>query len=392
MKAWWRSQAWVASTEILMGFLAVWGLSQGVAAAFVTLGVGLCYAFSSTAMTLMSRFGRRAAIAFAAITILSAFLSMVVVSSGQWWALCVAAGGLLSFRDQQSVHSLAWMPLRAMRNGGNSLSALLASSLMGGTLLAACLVMAGFLAQQWASLPQAIAFVACVFLLPIQVWRAPSRPPARRSVCFEHQKSLSWLLRLSLLFNSVNFLGRRIVLPVAIWSFAQARGWEADVMPLLGGVLGMMGLLGMVARMPMKATRNLSGEDMLSWGARASLLGWICISIGAALLPTLSFAWVSLLCGWVLLELTNKTWGTGYMEALRSQAIGRKLVASRAHRVALQDFMSFKSAGGAIGCSLAALLTPATAPWLVAALAAGCWVWLETPPKVSATVLVDEKN
>lgn len=390
MKAWWKSQAWVASTEVLMGFLAAWGLLQGVSTSSVTLGVGFCYAFSSISMAMTARQGRRAAMIVAALTIISALVSILMVSGVSWWSLCLAAGGLLSFRDQQSVRSLAWMPVRALRNGGSSLSALLASSLMGGVMLAICLVLAGFISQQWQSFPQVVAFVACLSLLPTQVWKTPVTPLPRAPINQERQKPLSWLLRLSLLFNAVNFLGRRIVLPVAILSIAQEQGWGADAMPLLGGILGFMGLLGIMARVPMKATRNLSGEAMLSWGARASLLGWVFIGTGAALLPSVGFAWISFLFGWVLLELTNKTWGTGYMEALRSQAIGGRLIASRAHRAALQDFMSFKSAGGAIGCSLAALLSPATAPWLVAALAAGCWVWLETPPKVAEPLAIEE--
>lgn len=364
-----------------MGFLAAWGLVQGFGPVWVPLGLGVCYALDALVVRMIALHGRKAAIVAALCTMLMSFLAAISTSDARWWLLCMAAGGLLAFRDLQSIHSLAWMPLRARRQGGNSILALAAGAIGGGVLLAVSMVFAGFLTHYWSALPQVIALMACVFLLPQQVWRTPSRPLQKPIQPPVHARDLSWLLRLSLLFNAVNFLGRRIVLPLAIWTLARRQGWGEDVMPLLGGALGMMGLVGMLMRAPAILSRRAHGEGLLAWGARASLLGWTCIGVGAALLDAVALAWIAFMCGWVLLEATNKTWATGYMEALRAKSVGNRLTASRAHRLSLQMFMSFKSTGGAIGCCLAALMTPAAAPWLVAAMAAGCWWWLENPPQ-----------
>lgn len=363
-----------------MGFLAAWGLVQGFGPVWVPLGLGVCYALDAIVVRAIALHGRKAAIVAALFTMVTSFLAAISTSDARWWLLCVAAGGLLAFRDLQTIHSLAWMPLRARRNGGNSLLALAAGAIGGGGLLAASMVLAGFLAHQWNDLPQVLALAACVFLLPQQVWRTPSRPLQKPTQPPVHARDLGWLLRLSLLFNAVNFLGRRIVLPLAVLTLAQRHGWGESVMPLLGGALGVMGLAGMLMRAPAVISRRAKGEGLLAWGARASLLGWGFIGVGAALLDAFALAWIAFMCGWVLLELTNKTWATGYMEALRSKSVGNRITASRAHRLSLQMFMSFKSTGGAIGCGLAALMTPAAAPWLVAAMAAGCWWWLENPP------------
>lgn len=378
----------MVSTEVLMGFLAAWGLVQGFGPIWVPLGLGLAYALNALGVAVVARWGRRAALIGAIITIVAAFSSSLSTTEYRWWMVCIAAGGLLSFRDQQTIHSLAWMPLRAHRRGGNSLMALAAGAILSATLLAICLISAGFLAQIWPSLPHVIALVACVFLLPTQVWRTRARPVRQLkagNLQLASRPQLHWLFRLSLLFNSVNFLGRRIVLPMAIWIMAREQGWDKEALPLLGGALGLMGLVGMLLRTPFAISKRAQGEALLSWGARMSLLGWAFIGLGAALMPVLPLAWIALMCGWVLLEITNKTWATGYMEALRANAVGNRITYSRAHRVALWEFMSFKSAGGAIGCSLAAALTPAAAPLLVAALAMGCWWWLENPPTSSSS-------
>ena len=375
-----------------MGFLAAWGLFQGFAAIWVPLGLGVAYAMDAAGVALIARKGRSIAIALAIFTLVSAFVSSIMTTDYRWWPLCIAAGGLLAFRDQQTMHSLAWMPVRAHRRGGSSILALAAGSILGATMLAIVMVGAGFLASLWNELPQAIALAACVFLLPQQVWRTPRQPLTQRATNPPPISAhLEWLLRLSVLFNAVNFLGRRIVLPLAIISLAARTNMGGDMMPLLGGVLGLMGLMGMLARLPFAMSRKTQGEALLSWGARLSLLGWTCIGLGAALMSVVGLAWILMLSGWVLLEITNKTWATGYMEALRVHSVGNKITASRSHRLALQEFMAHKSLGGAVGCGAAALFTPAAAPWLVAALAVGCWVWLENPPSAAKVISVDKK-
>jgi hypothetical protein len=389
--SWWRQQAWVSSTEILMGFLAAWGLFQGFNALWVPLGLGLAYAMDGFAVALIASKGRSIAIALALFTMLAAFASSIMTTDYRWWPLCLAAGGLLAFRDQQTMHSLAWMPVRAHRRGGSSILALASGSILGAVLLAIVMVSAGFLTSVWNEMPQAIALAACVFLLPQQVWRTPKQPlTARVANPQPISPHLEWLLRLSLIFNAVNFLGRRIVLPLAVIALAARTNFGNDILPLLGGVLGLMGLLGMLARLPFTVSRKTQGEALLSWGARMSLLGWACIGLGAALMSMVGLAWILLMSGWVLLEITNKTWGTGYMEALRVHSVGNKITASRAHRLALQEFMANKSFGGAIGCGAAALFTPAAAPWLVAVMAIGCWVWLENPPSAKSLVVNKE--
>lgn len=387
MPSWWRQQAWVGSTEVLLGFLAAWGLVQGYQSAWIPLGIGLAYAVDAVGVSMMSRHGRAAAIGLAVFTLLCAVSSTVLVFDHRWWLLCMASGGLLAFRDQQTMHSIAWMPVKALRRGGSSLMALVSGSVLSMIVLAVFLICAGFLAMIWNEFPQAIAICACIFLLPQQIARMPRKPLSKRCikqlvVC----EKISWLLRLSLFFNAVNFLGRRIVLPIAVIGLASTAEISREALPLLGGVLGLMGLFGMLARLPFAMGKKSSGEALLAWGARLSLIGWTCIGLGAALMNEVGLAWVLLLSGWVLLEMTNKTWGTGYMEALRLYSVKGKTSASRLHRMALQKFMTYKSIGGAIGCGSAALLSPATAPLLVAGFAIGCLWWLENPPREALVV------
>ena len=84
-----------------------------------------------------------------------------------------------------------------------------------------------------------------------------------------------------------------------------------------------------------------------------------------------------MLGGWVLLELTNKTWAVAYVDCLRLSATGTRALATRAHRHALTRFMSRKSTGAALGLGSASLMPATMIPALVFALVVVAFLALE---------------
>lgn len=391
LPAWWRQQAWIATTELLMGFLAAWGMVRGIMPAWVALGLGLAYAVNSGGIWAFRRRGRRAGVA-----IVLAAAAVLAITGGiggvpRWLGLCATVGVLLAFRDHQSVHSMAWLPLRARRRGASNMMNLTASAVCGALLLAAVLVSAGALSEHWKWVPHATVCVAFLALVPAQVARMPpgARPlPAAVASLPGHDRELRWLLQLGGLFNAVNFLGRRLVLPAAILAVASAYGDAREALFWLGLALGLMGVVGSLARLPLVLSSVATGRTLMRWGARASLAGWITLAWGIGVWTWLQTSWAlaPMLFGWGLLELTNRTWAIAYMEALRESAVGTRLSDSRAHRRALHRFMVRKSAGGALGCATGGLVAVAWLPAVVAVLALGCWALLERGPAAPSEI------
>ena len=390
LPSWWRQQAWVMTTELLMGFLAAWGVIRGVSPAWVALGIGLVYATNSFGIWVLRTHGRRGGLALVGAAFALLALTGVIGGVWRWQGLCLTVGVLLAFRDHQTVHSMAWLPVRARRRGTSSLMNLTAGAVCGAILLAMAFVAAGFLAQHWKWLPHALVCIAFVAMVPAQLMRMgvgwKRRPPGSKALP-AHDQELGWLLNLGVAFNAVNFLGRRLVLPAAVLAVASAYGDAKSAMPMLGLALGLMGVVGSLARMPLVFSDRISGRSLMRWGARASLFGWMTVAWGLALWGWLGTAWAMLpmLLGWGLLEITNRTWAVAYMEALRESAVGPRFSASRSHRRALHRFMVRKAAGGAVGCAAGGLVATAWLPAVVIGLALGCWALLEQGPASEST-------
>ena len=385
LPAWWRQQAWVTTTELLMGFLAAWGVIRGIPGVWVGGGLALVYAVNSAGIWGFRKYGRRAGLAAVMSMGLVLLITGWVGGMPRWMGLCATVGVLLAFRDHQSVHSMAWLPLRALRRKVSSIMGLTAGAVCGAILLAVSLSVAGFVAQQWKWLPHAIVVISFCTLVPAQLSRMGRGTGNRKVPASDlpaHDADLTWLLRLGVAFNAVNFLGRRLVLPAAILAVATQYGGAESALPWLGMALGLMGVIGTLARMPL-AMSNIDGRTLMRWGARASLVGWVTVAWGTLAWSWLGTAWAlgPMLLGWCMLELTNRTWAVAYMEALRESAVGPRFSASRSHRRALNRFMVHKSAGGALGCLAGGLVTGAWVPAVVAALALGCWGLLERGPQ-----------
>ena len=385
LPTWWRQQAWVVVTELLMGFLAAWGVLRGLEGPWIALGLGLVYAINSVGVWCLRTYGRTAG----AWTVVLAFACLALTGwaggAWRWMGLCSTVGVLLAFRDYQTVHSMAWLPVRARRRGVSSVLNLTAGAVCGALLMATAFVGAGFLSEHWKWLPHALVVVAFVAMVPAQLMRMGGgikRRPVTSATLPSHDRELAWLLKLGIAFNAVNFLGRRLVLPAAIIAMASTYGDAKSAMPVLGMALGLMGVVGSLARMPLVLSTQVSGRSLMRWGARASLFGWITVAAGLTLWGLLETTWALLpmLAGWGLLEITNRTWAVAYMEALRESAVGHRLSDSRAHRRALHRFMVRKSAGGAVGCAVGGLVAATWLPAVVLALAAGCWTVLERGP------------
>lgn len=385
LPSWWRQQAWVINTELLMGFLAAWGVVRGMQPALVALGIGVVYATNSLGIWVLRTHGRRGGVGLVTLAFALLAITGFVGGAWRWQGLCLTVGVLLAFRDLQTVHSMAWLPVRARRRGTSSLMNLTAGAVCGAVVLAIAFVLGGFISQHWKWLPHALVCVAFVGMVPQQLmrmgvgWR--KRPPSTATLPV-HDRELSWLLKLAVSFNAVNFLGRRLVLPAAILAVATTYGDAKSAMPLLGAALGLMGVVGSLARMPLVLSSNVSGRTLLRWGARASLFGWVTVAWGLALWTWMGSSWalIPMMMGWGLLEITNRTWAVAYMEALRESAVGSRFSASRSHRRALHRFMVRKAAGGAVGCAAGGLVAAAWLPAVVIALAMGCWTLLEQGP------------
>lgn len=383
---WWRQQLWVIVTEVLMGFLVGWAIVRHIPSVWIGLGLGIVYAVSCLSMWGFRKHARHAAILSVALSLGTLVLSSFVDQQSGFLGLCVAIGVLLAFRDSQSVSSMAWIPVRALRKGHSNTGSLLATSIASALLLAAALYVSGVISAHWKWLPHALVLLAFGFFVPRMVMRMQKAPrQLARPMPEGCVSEMTWLLRLGVVFNAVNFLGRRLIIPSMIVKLAQLHGASEQVLPTLGAVMGLIGVLSAFARAPMMLSGKMTAMSILRWGARLSLVGWALLCVGlllwsfSAMLPAVVA--IPVVFGWVLLELTNRTWSVAYMEQIRLSSVGPYQSSARAHRRALHQFMVRKSGGGAVGCLLGGLIAPSLAPAVALVFLAGCFVVLEKPPE-----------
>lgn len=363
-----------------MGFLAAWGIGLGVKPSQIGLGLALVYAVSSLGMLLSRYQDWRLGVAILSAGVLAGG-SALFFAPAQWYGLCASIGVLVFFRDRQTAEMLAWLPVRARRRGMTNHDAIRMTTVLSALVLAVGLTLAGFVSRHWAWLPHAMVLLALIKLVPQQI---RSMGPPKKYISLhqnpELQSTQNWLLRLAMIFNSANFLGRRLLLPAALLMIASNMGHGDKALPVLGATLGFMGLVGALARPPKRFSRKMGPYDFLRWGARLTLLGWVILASGVLLWTVYAAPWAVpvIVFGWAMLELTNKTWGVAYMECLRqSSSSAQKSLATRAHRLALSRFMVYKSAGGALGLGLASLMPVSWVPPLVIVLAVVAFMVLE---------------
>ena len=386
---WWRQQAWIIVTEILMGFLAAWGLLQDISPLWVGLGLGLVYAVNAWSLWAIRVYGRKAG-----IYVMVAGITVLILSLGfggslrwlRWYGLCASIGVLLAFRDNQNVTSMAWLPVRAIKRGGNNMSSLTISAILGAILLGLSLYISGWITQWWKWLPHLMVVVAYGCFVPhmvSQLGKGMGLHPSSQWRAVQKEE-MSWLLKLGTIFNAVNFLGRRLVIPTMIIGLAQSKLGSDNVLPILGGALGLIGILSSLARAPVVLVGKVSSLNLLKWGARLSLTGWailcVCLLLQATSWGQSNWTFAALVLGWTMMEFTNRTWSIAYMEQLRVWTVGPRFSAARAHRRSLHRFMVRKSAGGAVGCVLGGMAGTTLAPAMVVVLLAGCWWLLEKMP------------
>lgn len=387
---WWRQQSWLVTTEVLMGFLAAWGLIRHLPTAQVGLGLALVYLVSAIGVRLIRTRGRYAALGMLAFATLTLVVPAFIGGPVRWYGLCASIGVLLAFRDAQTVHAMAWMPVRTRRRGLDNTVTLKVAAVLSGLILATALVLAGFISNYWRWLPHLMVLVALVFLVPRQlqtIGRGLDRKEVPDHWRPTHRSDVSWILKMSVAANAVNFLGRRLLLPGVLLSIASYYHASQSALPLLGTALGLMGIFGTLARLPPGLSRRTTPDMLLRWGARATLLGWAILSVGVLLWgqwsPAASLP--AILVGWILLELTNRTWTVALVERLRTSSAGDRHLATRAHRRTMHRFMVRKSTGAAVGLAVGGLVAPAVTPMIVMLFVLGCWAVLERlPPAPSA--------
>lgn len=395
---WWRQQAWIVVTEILMGFLAAWGLLQSLSPLWVGMGLGVVYSVNAVCLYSIRVHGRTAGIVATLCGV--AILCTSAAFGGdwrplRWYGLCASIGVLLAFRDNQSVVATAFIPLRAKKRGGNALSSLTITSICSAIVLGLSLYLSGWIGQWWKWWPQLVAVVGYGFFVPHMIVHLGKGMGVHHPVQWRpvEKKEVSWLLKLGTVFNALNFLGRRLVIPTLIVTLAQRHLGNNNVLPILGATLGLVGVLGSLARAPVVLVGKTSALTLLKWGARLSLTGWGILSVSLLLMTAnigpSSLVLAGTLIGLAMMEFTNRTWSIAYMEQLRVWTVGPRFSAARAHRRSLHRFMVRRAYGGALGCALGGVAGTAWAPAMVVGLLVGCWWVLERVPdtRVSSNLL-----
>lgn len=268
-----------------MGFLAVAYFGKASPATVAT-ALALAYASSGATSAWIGRTGRKAAVTMATMGIGMGFLA-VNAQTHAIFATSAMAGILLGFRDQQTIQTLAWMPIRAIKKGGSSMQTLIASSIFSSIVMATGLFIAGTLIDRAPSAQAWIGLSATALLVPMAVLDIPGRRRRRTTQIpdLNVKQRERWLVTLTAAYHAATLTCHRIFIPLALLAIARQIGIQGHNLALIGLCLGIMGVLANF--LPIE---RMTGAHPMITGARGAALSWLLIALGAS--PWLRPQWV----------------------------------------------------------------------------------------------------
>lgn len=377
---WWRAQAWVLVTETLLGYLALVGYTRGISIAMITLGLAGAYSASWAVNFALLTTKRRYGMMWGALASVLTILTFVTPPILSWWILAFTVGVLSGFKDVNNINTTVWVPLHARRKGQNASFALRTSQMLSVVVCAFTLLFSAWMTTHttyWLNLMLAVGVLVGVPDLLYRLQR--SNTHKTRPVEQPHVSSIEWLSKVSSLFSSAHFIGRRLVLPLSFAFLAKQWGMDKQVIVWFGLALTIMSVVGILLR---NTTSSKLSAVMLKRGLERTILGWLGVVMGVVLIP-FAPAWLSLMMmvgGWCVVELAVRDWGAGFTDTLRLVSTHRHSRRSRAYREALNavTMQRNKTVTSALVVASASL---GHAPLMVGVLGVGCWYVFRTGRK-----------
>ena len=221
--------------------------------------------------------------------------------------------------------------------------------------------------------PYILVALANLILIPHFILNSPKRRRRRvqettTSLGLPRNDNIKWLIKTSSLITGASFMGKRLLLPLAFALMAQRLGWEQDAFIVFGVVLSLVALVGLIA--PKKS--KIVSTHTMRHGLEITALGWMVVVLGFLLKDYFVLSLFLLGLGWVLVELSVKAWGVGYMDTMRLICATNNSRKSKTYQDALvASFQAKNMTTGVVMMSSAIVF--GQAPLVVALLGFGAW-------------------
>lgn len=338
---WWRQQSWILLTESLMGLMAVLALTQGRSIMEVAFAFGALHLVSGLTFKWWHQTLVYSLLAVLAIICLLWFFGPLTPDLNPWWGWMLALGILMAIRDISAIQSMSKVDVVYRREGMNSFQQQKWSALWSIIFISIGLFVLSVLLSKHVNTAYVLLILGVVFGILPMLWGHHER------VWWRSLKDLSWvhwyrriqnqralhvekwrffseqarldrsaqqklLLDLSNLFHPIQVIGKRLILPVMIVIFVDAVGWEKGAISVMGALLGIMGLIVLFRK------RSEEAFGAMWSGAFYSLLGWAVVGLSFMAMIKIHHGFVFLgVLGWMMVELSIRSWGAGFIENLR---------------------------------------------------------------------------
>jgi hypothetical protein len=379
LPAWRSQQALILTSEILMSFLALFLISNGIdqmRALALFCGIYLV----SGLLVRLQREVRPGVRLMPMILAVGGAAATVTTAAGVAPALSISLAALCIFtlKDLSTTSAVGDIHAAATRVGLPPISLVSTGMLLGALLMIVLLSGAGHVLEHapWGWLAFLLIVNACI-LASLMRGIIRIKTPAARILIPGHVRAIC---ALSVLYNATYFVGRRFVLPLAVAQMAQDLGLGEQAYASLGMVLSLLVLLGL-------ATRSMSGRktdphQMMYAGFFSGLLLWIALSLLVLFTPGITGVIAALACLF-LIEITTKIWSLGFIDVLRLASRDASPASlSEVELAYFGYFMEMKNYGAAIGFAIALMALvagfPALIPTATLGLFGGVMIWLRS--------------
>lgn len=346
LSAWRAQQCLLILTEVLVSFLALFLLEQGMKVESVLVTFATLYILAALLIRihrqhiLPTAFAALLPIGLGALAIVGALAALL---SPYPISLAIASLGVLTLKDMATTDAMGEIHHAAEKSGIEPSRLISIGMLLGALLLMVALAGTGQILlvapQIWigliATLCGALFFMLLRGRIRIKSFTAPTSIPKRvRLTC-----------ALSLIYNATSFTGKRFVVPIAVAQMARELDLGADAYSTLGAILSLLVLLGLSLRGV--SFSGFSSRAMMYLGYFSGLFLWILLAnIASSAWGGLPGAIAALICLF-LIEITAKIWTLGFIETLRLEA--RNTDTASAESAYFSYFMEMKGYGAGSG-------------------------------------------
>jgi hypothetical protein len=354
LPSWRAQQCLVVLSEVLISFLALFLIKEGVPAGSVLIIFSTIYMSSGFCIRLHRKnlFTKEGLVPFFLAALALAGIACVFFTNYPI-LIALTAFGVITLKDLVAVGAVGDIHKAADKMGVPPSSLVSVGMFIGALTTMFVLSGSGPLLTFFPSVWMVTIGACCVCLFWFVSIGLMKVPVCSSKIVLPLKTKLTCFL--SMIYNATSFVGKRFIVPLAVAKITYDLGFEESAYTVLGAVLSLLVLLGLSLRG--FSGGRFSSRKMMYGGYFSGLCLWLFL---AFILASSFLGWpaaiLALVC-LLLIEITAKIWTLGFVDTLRLQAKENEDIIQGSTEIAyFTYFMELKGYGAGVGF-LVALLT-----------------------------------